>query len=237
MWRYKCMNNEADDIRRLLARYMDGETTVAENDWIAQWFRAHPEVDDDLRDYQALFNYVDEGMPWDFADEALDVQGTQMPHGKHKSRMLWLSLSVAASLALLLGVFWPRMETKGPLVSQQLPSTATAQVDSTSHPIAEPTKTIEERTDLESAKEKPQIKAKPRKYHKNEFAPSPPKVELAAIDMKQAEDLAYQAIAQMMGMQEAMLSALSDNNAEMIDAVALQTWEVYESQYEENEEY
>lgn len=230
------MNNEADDIRRLLARYMDGETTVAENDWIAQWFKTHPEVDDDLRDYQALFNYVDEGMPWDFADEALDVQETQMPHENHKARILWLSLSVAASLALLLCIALPKMEKETPIVSQQLPST-TVQVDSTSLPVAKPTETIEERTDLESAKEKPQIKAKPRKYHKNEFAPSPPKLELAAIDMKQAEDLAYQAIAQMMGMQEAMLSALSDNNAEMIDAVALQTWEEYESQYEENEEY
>lgn len=76
------------DIRQLLRKFMDGETTVDEERYISKWFRSHPDVDGDLADYRTMFGWFDDGMP--------------MP--KRRSIRLLRIVAVAASVALAVGV-------------------------------------------------------------------------------------------------------------------------------------
>lgn len=57
------MNEKEKDIRRLLDRFMAGETSLEEEALLGEWFRQHPNVSDDLKEYQMMFGYFDEGMP------------------------------------------------------------------------------------------------------------------------------------------------------------------------------
>ena len=59
------MNEKEKDIRLLLDRFMVGETSLEEEALIGEWFRKHPDVSDDLKEYQMMFGYFDEGMPLD----------------------------------------------------------------------------------------------------------------------------------------------------------------------------
>ena len=43
------------DIRLLLNRFMAGETTLEEEALLGEWFRQHPDVSDDLKEYQMMF--------------------------------------------------------------------------------------------------------------------------------------------------------------------------------------
>lgn len=56
------MYNEKQ-IRQLLTRFMEGQTTVEEEQEIARWFAARPKVAPDLEDYRQMFAYFDAGMP------------------------------------------------------------------------------------------------------------------------------------------------------------------------------
>lgn len=56
------MYNEKQ-IRQLLTRFMEGHTTVEEEQEIARWFAARSEVAPDLEDYRQMFAYFDAGMP------------------------------------------------------------------------------------------------------------------------------------------------------------------------------
>ena len=56
------MYNEKQ-IRQLLTRFMEGHTTVEEEQEIARWFAARREVAPDLEDYRQMFAYFDAGMP------------------------------------------------------------------------------------------------------------------------------------------------------------------------------
>ena len=56
------MYNEKQ-IRQLLTRFMEGQTTVEEEQEIARWFAARREVAPDLEDYRQMFAYFDAGMP------------------------------------------------------------------------------------------------------------------------------------------------------------------------------
>lgn len=50
------------DIERLLRRFMDGLTTVEEENRIAEYFRTH-EVDAEWKAYKDMFAWFDDGMP------------------------------------------------------------------------------------------------------------------------------------------------------------------------------
>ena len=119
------MNEKEKDIRLLLNRFMAGETTLEEEALLGEWFRQHPDVSDDLKEYQMMFGYFDEGMPLDHeAEEPLNHE-TEMheedigrpktsktsrtPKSKARMRRLWLPISMAASIALLIAFAVPRI--------------------------------------------------------------------------------------------------------------------------------
>ena len=49
------MNEKEKDIRLLLNWFMAGETTLEEEALLGGWFRQHPDVSDDLKEYQMMF--------------------------------------------------------------------------------------------------------------------------------------------------------------------------------------
>ena len=93
------MNEKEKDIRLLLDRFMAGETSLEEEALLGEWFRQHPDVSDDLKEYQLMFGYFDEGMPLDYEAEN-HVEDTH-PKTKARMRRLWLPIGMAASIALL----------------------------------------------------------------------------------------------------------------------------------------
>ena len=61
------MNNPnkmtAMQIQQLIDKYMNGQTTVDEEQLIARYFRSATDLPDDLQPYRDMFAYFDEGMP------------------------------------------------------------------------------------------------------------------------------------------------------------------------------
>lgn len=192
------MNEKEKDIRLLLDRFMAGETSLEEEALLGEWFRQHPDVSDDLKEYQLMFGYFDEGMPLDHEVE----EHVENAHPKAKARMrrLWLPLSMAASIALLIAFAVPRIgqqmgQHKGWQIGQQTglqDDSKMAQLDgrttqedvdsavvheekSTDANLSMPEK-IKKSGDSVSPKTR---KHKPGKYRQHLFAPAPPKLWIA----------------------------------------------------------
>ena len=180
------MNEKEKDIRLLLDRFMAGETSLEEEALLGEWFRQHPDVSDDLKEYQLMFGYFDEGMPLDHEAE----EHVEDAHPKTKARMrrLWLPIGMAASIALLIGftIPWVGQQTGHQDDSKmaQLDG-STAQDDADSAVVHEekspdadlsiPEK-IKKSGDSVSPKTR---KHKPGKYRQHLFTPAPPKLWIA----------------------------------------------------------
>lgn len=190
------MNEKEKDIRLLLDRFMAGETSLEEEALLGEWFRQHPDVNDDLKEYQMMFGYFDEGMPLDH--EAEEHVENAHPKAKARMRRLWLSLSMAASVALLIGfaILWVGRQTGHQDDSKMAQlDVRTTQEDADSAVVHEEKSTDvnvheEKSTDADlSMPEKikksgdsvsPKTrKHKQRKYRQHLFAPAPPKLWIA----------------------------------------------------------
>ena len=114
------MNNpnkmKAMQIQQLIDKYMNGQTTVDEEQLIARYFRKATDVPDSLKPYRDMFAYFDDGMPLGTLSEfdgsagqadtrvAPDSSKVVAPR-RHSLRMAaWWSgaAAVAAAVALLL---------------------------------------------------------------------------------------------------------------------------------------
>lgn len=91
------MYNEKQ-IRQLLTRFMEGQTTVEEEQEIARWFAARREVAPDLEDYRQMFAYFDAGMPEE------DVAVTPVTAGGSSSVARSIALRVAMIAAACVAV-------------------------------------------------------------------------------------------------------------------------------------
>ena len=174
------------DIRLLLNRFMAGETTLEEEALLGEWFRQHPDVSDDLKEYQLMFGYFDEGMPLDY--EAENHVENAHPKAKARMRRLWLSLSMAASIALLIGfaIPWVGRQTghqddskmaqlDGRTTQEDVDSAVVHEEKSTDANLSMPEK-IKKSGDSVFPKTR---KHKPGKYRQHLFAPAPPKLWIA----------------------------------------------------------
>ena len=202
------MNEKEKDIRLLLDRFMAGETSLEEEALIGEWFRQHPDVSDDLKEYQMMFGYFDEGMPLDHeAEEPLNHE-TEMheedivrpktsktsrtPKSKARMRRLWLPISMAASIALLIAFAVPRIgkqigqqaghqddskmaQLEGRTTPEDTDSAVVHEKKSTNADLSMPEK-IKKSGDSVSPKTR---KHKQRKYRQHLFAPAPPKLWIA----------------------------------------------------------
>ena len=111
----------AMQIQQLIDKYMNGQTTVDEEQLIARYFRSATDVPDSLKPYRDMFAYLDEGMPLGTLPEFDGSAGqadTRVAHDsskvvaprRHSLRMAaWWSgaAAVAAAVALLLIMYRP----------------------------------------------------------------------------------------------------------------------------------
>ena len=180
------MNEKEKDIRLLLDRFMAGETSLEEEALLGEWFRQHPDVSDDLKEYQMMFGYFDEGMPLDH--EAEEHVENAHPKAKARMRRLWLPIGMAASIALLFVLAIPRISQQPGL--QENPKMAQLDVrmnqehtdsaavhgeKSTDADLTMPEK-IKRSGDSLSPKTR---KHKSGKYRQHLFTPAPPKLWIA----------------------------------------------------------
>lgn len=114
------MNNPnkmtAMQIQQLIDKYMNGQTTVDEEQLIARYFRTATDVPDSLKSYRDMFAYFDEGMPLGTLPEfdgssgqadtrvAPDCSNVVAPRRRSLRMAAWWSgaVAVAAAVALLL---------------------------------------------------------------------------------------------------------------------------------------
>lgn len=114
------MNNpnkmKAMQIQQLIDKYMNGQTTVDEEQLIARYFRKATDVPDSLKPYRDMFAYFDDGMPLGTLPEfdgsagqadtrvAPDDSKVVAPHRRSLRMAAWWSgaAAVAAAVALLL---------------------------------------------------------------------------------------------------------------------------------------
>lgn len=180
------MNEKEKDIRQLLDRFMAGETSLEEEALLGAWFRQHPDVNDDLKEYQMMFGYFDEGMPLDHEAEKHVADA----HPKTKARMhrLWLPIGMAASIALLFVLAIPRIgqqtglqenpkmaQLDGRTTQEDTDSAVVHEEKSTDADLSMPEK-IKKSGDSVSPKTR---KHKQRKYRQHLFTPAPPKLWIA----------------------------------------------------------
>ena len=180
------MNEKEKDIRLLLNRFMAGETTLEEEALLGEWFRQHPDVSDDLKEYQLMFGYFDEGMPLDY--EAENHVEDAYPKTKVRMRRLWLPIGMAASIALLFVIAIPRIgqqtghrddskmaQLDGRTTHEDVDSAVVHEEKSTDANLSMPEK-IKKSGDSVSPKTR---KHKQRQYRQHLFAPASPKLWIA----------------------------------------------------------
>ena len=178
------MNEKEKDIRQLLDRFMAGETSLEEEALLGEWFRLHPDVSDDLKEYQMMFGYFDEGMPLDHQAENHVADA----HPKARMRRLWLPIGMAASIALLFVLAIPRIgrqtghqddskmaQLDGRTTQEDTDSAAVHGEKSTDDDLSMPEK-IKKSGDSLSPKTR---KHKSGKYRQHLFTPAPPKLWIA----------------------------------------------------------
>lgn len=192
------MNEKEKDIRLLLNRFMAGETTLEEEALLGEWFRQHPNVSDDLKEYQMMFGYFDEGMPLDHEPEKLLEHEAEKreedirPKAKNRMRRFGLPISIAASIALLITFAVPRI---GQLIGQQAVHQDDSKIaqldgcaarDDTDSAVVQKEKTPDANLSMpekvkksgDSVSPKTRMR-KPGKYRQHLFAPAPPKLWIA----------------------------------------------------------
>ena len=226
------MNGEKN-IRQLIGRFMQGLTSIEEEEQISQWFAVHTDVSDDLKPYQQMFAYFDKGMPIDEQmpiDKQIPVEEEIRKPLRNHSRLrpLWCLLAAAAAVALLVVMTWPAQNGN----STATPSATLAQADKDSAETLVPAAETEVRNQMKQAV-KP--KMRPRKrgvYRKHLHSPAPPVTWIAqtVIDSIQQTPEA---------LAEAHLQALEEQQNEMLFRLylvsALQTEDL--ASYNDEDEY
>ena len=238
------MNGEKN-IRQLIGRFMQGPTSIEEEEQISQWFAVHTDVSDDLKPYQQMFAYFDKGMP---IDEQMPIdkqmsENKQMPIDKQipveeeirkplrnhsRLRPLWCLLAAAAAVSLLVVMTWPAQNGNTPVT----PAAMLAQADKDSAETLVPAAETEVRNQVKQAV---RPKMRPRKrgvYRKHLHSPAPPVTWIAqtVIDSIQQTPEA---------LAEAHLQALEEQQNEMLFRLylvsALQTEDL--ASYNDEDEY
>lgn len=107
-------------IQQLIDKYMNGQTTVDEEQLIARYFRSATDLPDDLQPYRDMFSYFDEGMPVgevpefdgsvERVDTGVDSDNRVVAPRRRRFRIaaIWSgAVAVAAAVALLLIMYRP----------------------------------------------------------------------------------------------------------------------------------
>lgn len=171
------MNNDEKIIRQLIALFMDGKTTVDDEERLGKWFRDHKEVAADLEPYREMFAYFDAGMPVEAikTDTFGSDEEPQTPIEAPLKRFRWRSVAaIAASIVVLFGVAITLLHGyfNGSQPSENMPETTLVAAIQTPDSV----KATTEKTDTATVTTVPQKPRKARKHHhiQRDMPPTPP---------------------------------------------------------------
>jgi len=102
------MMNKETNIRELLRRYMEGESTQAELRLLKEYFDSEQDLPEDLRAFAQMFAIIDEEMPTPSA-EALDRFSSPLKENRRSFR-LWPLLAAACIAAFAFIILMPPEE-------------------------------------------------------------------------------------------------------------------------------
>ena len=102
------MMNKETNIRELLRRYMEGESTQAELRLLKEYFDGEQDLPEDLRAFAQMFAIIDEEMPTPSA-EALDRFSSPLKENRRSFR-LWPLLAAACIAAFAFIILMPPEE-------------------------------------------------------------------------------------------------------------------------------
>lgn len=232
------------DIHTLIKRFMAGQTSIEEEDRIAEYLRTH-DVGEDLQPYKEMFAWFDQGMPLGSQQEDEETsqrgdkstrreanEGTRTqdkPRISHKLRYLFTA--AAAAIALLLVLTWPKAEQQQLADSTPTPSLpASPKPQPTADTLTADTATVST----------PKRKKRRRSVRRDMYKPMPPKVYIAEAAQdtisKEAEMIAEEKIKEAEKRQEEILNDIYNDYRRMeagieIYLTALENYDVEEEYY------
>lgn len=171
------------DILTLIKRFMAGQTSIEEEDRLAEYFRTH-DVGEDLQPYKEMFAWFDQGMPLGSGQEGESTSGqadkstsrqVNKQTGKQDKprisfKLRYLFTAAAAAIALLLVLTWPKAERQQLADSTPSPTLpASPKPETTADTLTADTATVST----------PKRKKRSRGVRRDMYKPMPPKVYIA----------------------------------------------------------
>lgn len=198
------MNSTEQHIEHLLQLFMQGESTLEQENELSRYFTTASDVPEQWQHYKQMFAYLDKGMP--LPNESNEV--TAVKRGKTTRPLMWWTLSAAAAaIAVIVFSIGFTHSPKAPVVKQH-PVIAEANdtlITQPPHPASTPiNKPITSVGKKITIKPTPLMakhnKAKPAKKQGNLIMPHLDSVEMeheqGQMELAQQEVLAYRLIAE-----------------------------------------
>lgn len=191
------------EIKELLARFMAGESSLQEEEALAQYFRTH-EVDNAWREYKEMFALFDEGK---VSPDSLTPRPLPGERGLKRSvfPLRWLTKGIAAGIVLMIGFSWLKKDAE-PAVEEPVVAQVPAVVQEPEKEPAVAEKPQETREAMKPQKLADSAKPKKAKLPATPSIPSPeeelpviPPEKQALVDIYLAEEalqVAYELQAQ-----------------------------------------
>ena len=159
------------DIKTLIGRYMDGQTTPAEERRIASYMQTYEPQTDEERTLKEMFAWLDGGMPVDARGVRLVGEKRKtVPVRRRRGLAVGWACAVAASVTILLVLNMPTPDTQGAVA---IAAMDTLRVDKTNGNVME-TGTVDT-----ANSGKPAVKRRIRVLRKYRYKPAPPEVLIA----------------------------------------------------------
>lgn len=232
------------DIHTLIKRFMAGQTSIEEEERIAEYLRTH-DVGEDLQPYKEMFAWFDQGMPLGRGQEdkstsgQVDKQASQQADKQTRTqdkprisqKLRYLFTAAAAAIAMLIVLTCPK--TEQPQTAESTPTTALP--DPVRPEIKADTLTADTAT-----VSTPKRKKRRRSVRRDMYKPMPPKVYIAEAAQdtisKEAEMIAEEKIKEAEKRQEVILNDIYNDYRRMeagieIYLTALENYDVEEEYY------
>lgn len=150
------------EMERLMSRFMDGLTTLDEEERLARYFR-QADIPEEWNAWREMFAYFDEGMP---------TGGACGTHKRRRTRLtaMWAGIAAAAAVALAVVMTMPHPADTLPDTAQLAPVAPADTVTATPGEAAD---------DSTGTQDAPQRPTRRRSYYKHKYEPAPPKTYYA----------------------------------------------------------
>lgn len=116
------MDKDLNNIKRLIDHYMNGETSIEEQDILTEFFRSS-HIPEELKPYKAMFDILSEAIP-EPSDEEVDafaLSNNVRIRGRARIAPLFLKIASVAAVVIfvfLMGYCWGKRNDATPVVAQ-----------------------------------------------------------------------------------------------------------------------